>query len=61
MVLLHSGDLATALGGIDADLYPYLMKYGGQSISELDQQPLSRLRRYADGIGNIHERESKTD
>jgi hypothetical protein len=61
MVLLFSGGLSIALEGIDSDLYPYLMKYGAQSISELDKQPLSRLRRYADGIGKIHERESKSD
>jgi hypothetical protein len=61
MVCLHTGDLSRALEGLDSELYPFLMKYGSAQISELDKQPLSRLRKYADGIGRIHERESSKD
>lgn len=60
-MLVASGDLAKAFDPVIDDLYPYLMKYGAQQRSELNDTPLSVLRRYADGIGRINRAESGKD
>jgi len=60
-MVMATGRLAEALNSVVDSLYPFLIKYGAQQLSELDRQPISRLRRIADGIGRIHAAESGKD
>ena len=55
---VRSGTLSRTLAQLDEDVIPYLVRYGAQSIKDLDEQTFRRLIKIANGVSKILDAEN---